>query len=42
MKGVEAALSYLETGVGFHKTLFISRDQIKLNNEVLKKKKKNS
>lgn len=39
MKGVEAALGYLETGVGFHKMLLISRDQIKLNHEVLKKRK---
>lgn len=37
MKRVEAALGYLQTGVGFCKTLLISRDQIKLNNEVLKK-----
>lgn len=39
MREVEAALGYLETGVGFHKTLLISRNQIKLNHVVLKKKR---
>lgn len=39
MKGVEADLGYLETGVGFHKTLLISRNPIELHHVVLKKEK---